>query len=176
MTTPQPGWNRSRSLLVGALMLALFSVIAWAFGASGAEAAPPSGAAPLRELSYRVGDQGAYRLVVASDITMDPDGNQQRDRYDLRALLCTHVKSVDGQHAQVAMQLSSVERQHHGTSEPLRNAALEVPFAVRFDRGMPVQFQFPVGLDQEVQSELRELVHTFQATAPQDAEPEWTSV
>jgi hypothetical protein len=102
--------------------------------------------------------------------------DSERVPYRLRARLCLRVLAVDADVADVAVQLRDVEYVYGSDRRPARQAALGVPFTVRFAGGSPVRFTFPPPLDPEIQDHLREVLRTFQATAPPAGATRWSVV
>ena len=132
-------------------------------------AAPPASC-----LRWRAQDQLAYLLQIDSLVALGVD--TEPVPYRLRARLCLRVLAAEAGGAEVAMQLRDVDYLYGSDRQPTRQAALGVPFAVHFDGGLPLRFTFPPALDGELQEHLREVLRTFQASAPRDGVDRWSVV
>lgn len=169
MATTSIGWFRA---LAAAAVLA--ALVAWLAIHDGRLGDPASAPARCPELQWHAQDQLAYRLQVDSDVLFGVD--PERVPYRLRARLCLRVLAADAAGAQVAVQLRDVDYVYGTERQLAHQAALGAAFVVHFDGGLPARFTFPPPLDPEIQDQLREVLRTFQATAPPAGVDSWNVV
>lgn len=181
--TRERGLFHHRRVLQGAGALALVSILGvWWSGQGANDRARvvvshlvPSPVDSLT-LAWRVDDRCAYRLSVDADLTLNPNGGMPRVvKYGLGGLLCARVLETGEGTARVGFQLRNVLHELAGVRDAQRQAALGVPFVVHFEGGMPTTLEFPAGLDAEVETELSELVRTFQVSLPPSPSLEWSA-
>lgn len=148
------------------LLLALLAVLWLSGGSSDEPVALPSHAPPV-DLRWRVGSSQQYQVRVDSSMQMSTAGASatQAMRVHMLCVLDLLTLEASAEAALIGMQLSSIELQVGGNSDPETNQALAVPFRVRFaSGGFPESFEFPAGVTAQHRSILENLVRMFQVT------------
>ncbi len=164
--------QRKRWLLVGGgALLLLASLALWLLLPSNPESTTPSRqAAPqvnssLVELQWHVGAAQQYRVQTDSSMQMNTNGTAKTLPVRMNCGLELRTLEANSGTALVGMQLSTVDLQIGGQTDPGTNQALSVPFRVRFaSGGYPEAFEFPAGVTAQNREILENLVRMFQVT------------
>jgi hypothetical protein len=122
---------------------------------------------------WREHDRFAYSLDVEGLITPVSDNEIV---YHLDGLLCGRVLETDQGKTHVSMQLRNISREYRGIADLQTQGAMQLPFVVTFDGGIPTSIYFSEGLDEKVQSEISEIVRTFQVSLPSKSVNNWRAI
>ena len=133
------------------------------------QSATPVDRAPLT-MQWRYGVTQQYQVLSESYMQMQATVQGASSIHvHMLGQLDTLTLEAGSDEAVVGMQLSSVELKINDTMDAGTNAALGVPFRVRFaTNGMPLVFEFPAEVNQQNRSILENLVRTFQVSLDSD--------
>jgi len=128
----------------------------------------------LQVFHWQVGASQRYRVAMdsTSRLNMFGTNTSQNVQVSIRSLLDLVTLEADKDRARVGMQLSDVQVNISGQSDPQMNRMLELPFRVQFRAGgVPENFEFSEGLTGQEQSMLENIVRTFTVSIPKQAIP-----
>jgi len=163
-----------------AALLLIVSVALWLLRPSNPESTTPSRQATPHVnsspvvLQWHVGTAQHYRVQTDSSMQMNTNGSAQTLPVRMNCGLELRTLEAGSGTALVGMQLSSVDLQIGGQTDPGTNQALTVPFRIRFaSGGYPDAFEFPAGVTAQNREILENLVRMFQVTM--DKGETWTA-
>lgn len=128
-------------------------------------------------ITWRKHDHIAYALSLEGLIT--PISGEAKNgvvAYHLDTTLCGRVLGESNGKTQVGMQLQNLVREHSGMQDARIQDAMGLPFVVLFDGGMPSSIRFPEGLNAIAQTELTEIIRTFQVKSPEKPSSRWSAL
>jgi len=125
--------------------------------------------------NWQAGASQRYRVAMDSSSRLNMFGTNasQNVQVSIRSLLDLVTLDAEKDNAKVGMQLSNVQVNISGQSDPEMNRMLELPFRVQFTAGgVAEKFEFSDGLTGQEQSMLKNMVRTFTVSIPQQTIPE----
>jgi hypothetical protein len=128
--------------------------------------------------TWKEGVSQRYRVQMNSSMNLnntDAGAIANQTMYvKLNAELNLHTLQADQNSALVGIQLSGVQLNVSGKSDPEINQLLQKPFRVEFSSGgVPGDFEFPEGLTTQEQTILKNIVRTFTVSFS-EKETNWT--
>jgi len=131
--------------------------------------------API-SIGWRQGTTQQYAIESNSSMQMNTDGTgeSQHMSVQIEATLDVHTLQTSNQAALVGMQLSTIDLRINNQTDAQANAALMLPFRVRYVSGAyPGEFEFPAKVSVRDRSILENLIRMFQITDSTGAN--WTA-
>ncbi|MEM7207232.1 MAG: HEAT repeat domain-containing protein [Pseudomonadota bacterium] len=126
-------------------------------------------------LSWDNDDPQFYKVSFDSSMQMSSGAGNNDFQVTIRSGLVMSVLSAGSQDTRVGFKLSNLSFRISGQSDPEMNRFLQKPFRVTFSRsGVPLQFEFSEGLNEQEQTILENLIRTFTVSISGDKNS-WTS-
>jgi HEAT repeat protein len=154
----------------GAILMFVLLSLAWWFKPLSDNQPKSTNSVSVDNLQWRVGTAQQYRMQFDSSVKMNfgAANAAQTISVQMDSVLELQTLEVSFDSALVGIRLSEIDLQVNGDIDAATNAALAIPFRVRFAaEGFPESFEFAATVSGQHRSMLENILQTFQVTMKQ---------